>query len=108
MCPYVVERYISVDVDEISWVGQATVGSVDGTFQIIDEHRPWYAFFFLVTSSIVPFLLKTLISRYFRAGMRLSDHHIDEGYLASPKSMKSLQRLNRADGGRSSEGTEVQ
>jgi hypothetical protein len=67
---------------------------VRGTLQIIDEHRPGNAFLLLVTLSILPFLLKTLIGRHFGTWMRLPDEDIHEVYFYPPTRMEPFQRLN--------------
>jgi hypothetical protein len=92
--PHVVERDISLGINEIARVSETTVQLVRGAFQIIDEHRPWNVFLLLVPPGVVPFLLKVLIGRYFGAWMCLSDEDVHEVHLRSPTPMESFQWLN--------------
>jgi len=93
MRPHVVERDISFGIDQIGGISEATVKLVRGTLQIIDEHCQGNAFLLLVTLSILPFLLKTLIGRHFGAWMRLPDEDIHEVYFYPPTRMEPFQRL---------------
>ncbi len=103
-----IERDAAVRADEVGRVGQPSVGLVQRPLEVIHDNRPRDLLAALVALGAGHLLLMAYISWLSRSWMGLADDYVDEVDAVAPKVVEALERLDRADGHRSGERSEVE